>query len=138
MPAGNTFIRNSNEVKKLKKSLKVIALILSALILFQSCATYKTPVTLKQAAQEEKAVKIITVDDDTYKYKYIVFEDGQFFGVKDNPGEDVKFPINADEVYEVFEKKGRFPTWAIIVIAGGVLLGVIAIIASSSVSPNPW
>lgn len=40
----------------------------------------------------------------------------------------MKIPIKADEVYEVFVKKGGFPTWAIILIAGVVVLGVIAII----------
>ena len=88
-------------MRKLKKSLKVIALFLSGLILLQSCSTYKSPVTLQQAAEEEKAVKIVTVDDDSYKYKYIVYEDGELFGVKDNPGEDVKFPITVEEVEEV-------------------------------------
>ena len=58
----------------------------------------KTPVTLEQAVQDEKSVKIITVTDDSYKYKYIVYEDGLFYGVKDNPGEEVKFPIDADDV----------------------------------------
>ena len=127
MPANNTFIRNSEEMKKLKKSLKVIALFLSALILFQSCAIYRTPVTLEQAAQEEKAVKVITVDDDSYKYKYIVYENGEFFGVKDNPGEDVKFPITVEEVEEVLMKKG-FPWWAwVLMIAGGIFLILIFI-----------
>ena len=37
-------------MKYLNKSLKVIALFLSELILLQSCSTYKTPITLEQAA----------------------------------------------------------------------------------------
>ena len=117
-------------MKKLKKSLKVIALFLSALILFQSCATYKTPVTHEQAAQEEKAVKIITVDNDTYKYKYIVYEDGQFYGVKDNPGEDVKFPIDTEEVTAVMMKKG-LPWWAWTLI-GAALIGIIFLIVEAT------
>jgi len=114
-------------MKKIKKRLKVIALFLSGLILFQSCSTYKTPVTLQQAAQQEQAVKIITIDDDTYKYKYIIYEDGQFFGVKDNPGEDVKFPITSEEVEEVLMKKGGIPWWAwpLIVIGGMFLIYTI-------------
>ena len=123
-------------MKKIKKRLKVIALFLSGLILFQSCATYKTPVTLEQAAQDEKSVKIITVNDDTYKYKYIVYEDGQFYGVKDNPGDDVKFPINAEDVAEVLKKEGGLPTWAIVVISalGGIALfiAILAILYANS------
>ena len=116
-------------MKALKKWLKTIALFFTALILFQSCATYKTPVTLEQAAQEEKAVKIVTVTDDSYKYKYIVYEDGQFYGVKDNPGEDVKFPINAEEVSDVLMKKGGLSTWEWIVI-GVVVIGVVWLLFS--------
>ena len=114
-------------MKKIKKRLKVIALFLSGLILFQSCSTYKTPVTLQQAAQQEQAVKIITIDDDTYKYKYIIYEDGQFFGVKDNPGEEVKFPITLEEVEEVLMKKEGIPWWAwpLIVIGGMFLIYTI-------------
>lgn len=123
-------------MKTIRKWLKTIALFFTALILFQSCATYKTPVTLEQAAQDEKSVKIITVNDDTYKYKYIVYEEGQFYGVKDNPGDDVKFPINAEDVAEVLKKEGGLPTWAIVVISalGGIALfiAILAILYANS------
>ncbi len=123
-------------MKKIKKRLKVIALFLSGLILLQSCSTYKTSITLEQAAQQEKAVKIITVDEETYKYKYIVYEDGQFYGVKNNPGEDVKFPINAEEAADVLMKEGGLPTWLIVVISavGGIALfiAVLAILYANS------
>ena len=36
---------------------------MAGLILLQSCSPYKNTVTLEQAAKQEKAVKIITVDD---------------------------------------------------------------------------
>ncbi|MCX2719077.1 hypothetical protein [Lentiprolixibacter aurantiacus] len=115
-------------MKKAKKSLKSVALFMAGLILLQSCSTYKTPVTLQQAAQEEKAVKIVTIDDDTYKYKYIVYEDGQFYGVKDNPGEDVKFPITVEEVEEVLMKNGGIPWWAwILIVIGGFFVVLITV-----------
>ncbi|NNK30232.1 MAG: hypothetical protein HKP04_05195 [Flavobacteriaceae bacterium] len=113
-------------MKKIKKSLKSVAFFLSGLILLQSCSAYKTPVTLQQAAQEEKAVKVITVDDDTYKYKYILYEDGQFYGVKDNPGEDVKFPIDIEEVEEILMKKGMpWWAWTLIIIGGIAVLWIV-------------
>jgi len=118
----------------LTKQLKSISLFLATLLLFQSCATYKTPITLEQAVEEQKEVKIITSSDDAIKYKYIVYEDGLFYGVKDNPGEDVKFAINVDEVYEILQKKGGLPTWAWIVIGGVVLIGVVLLIAAENVS----
>ncbi|WP_157473404.1 hypothetical protein [Eudoraea adriatica] len=116
-----------------------MALFLSGLILLQSCSTYKTPVSLQQAVQEEKAVKIVTVDDDAYKYKYIVYEDGKFYGVKDNPGEDVKFPITVEEVEEVLMKKG-LPWWAWALI-GVAVIGIAIIIVAAGAgggSYSPW
>ncbi len=121
-------------MKALKKWLKTIALFFTTLILFQSCATYKTPVTLEQAAQDEKAVKIVTVTDDSYKYNYIVYEDGLFYGVKDNPREDVKFPINAEEVVDVMLKDRGMPTWAIVVISAVAGAGLLLLIALWGVS----
>ncbi len=123
-------------MKALKNWLNTIALFLTALILFQSCSVYKTPVTLEQAALEQKEVKITTASDETLKYKYIVYEDGQFYGVKNNPGEDVKFPINVDEVYEVLAKKGGLSTLAIIAIAVGSLL-IFFIVYSIAFPPPP-
>ena len=123
-------------MKALKNWLKTIALFLTALILFQSCSVYKTPVTLEQAALEQKEVKITTASDETLKYKYIVYEDGQFYGVKNNPGEDVKFPINVDEVYEVLVKKRGLSTLAIIAIAVGSLL-IFFIVYSIAFPPPP-
>jgi len=110
--------------RTLKNQIKSISLFLAALIFFQSCATYKTPSTLEQAAQEQKEVKITLTSDETVKYKYIVYEDGQFYGVNDNPGEDVKLPISTEEVAEVWMKEKGLPTWAIVVISaiGGALL----------------
>ena len=57
-----------------------MALFFTTLILFQSCAAYKTPVTQAQAAEQQKEVKIITATDDTIKYKYIVYKEGLFYG----------------------------------------------------------
>jgi hypothetical protein len=119
-------------MKALKKWLKTIALLFTALMLFQSCSTYKTPATLERAAQDDKAVKIITVTDETLKYKYIVYEDGLFYGVKDNPGEDVRFSINAEEVAEVLKREGGLPVWAWIAIGAVIGVGLLFLIAAIS------
>ncbi|MCX2719723.1 hypothetical protein [Lentiprolixibacter aurantiacus] len=109
-------------MRELKESLRVISIFMTGIILLQGCSAYKNPVTLQQAVQEEKAVKIITVDDDSYKYKYIVYEDGQFYGVKDNPGEDVKFPIDTEEVATVLMKK---EPWWVGTLSGLAFLAII-------------
>lgn len=67
----------------------------------------------------------MTVDDNSYKYKYIVYEDGQFYGVKDNPGEDVKFPIDTEDVADVLMRKNGIPTWFIAVLIGALAIGIL-------------
>ena len=110
-------------MKAPKKWLKTVSLFLTALILFQSCSAYKTPITLEQAALEQKAIKITTASDESVKYKYIVYEDGQFYGVKNNPGEDVKFPIDTEEVANLLMKNGGIPWWAwILMVLGGLFV----------------
>lgn len=123
----NTFIGNLNVMKKLRKKMRLVALFLSGLVLFQSCSTYKAPITLEQATRTEKPVKIITVDDESYKYSDIIFEDGKFFGIKDNPGENVKFPIDAEEVKAVMMKKG-FPWWAWVLMVSGAIFLILIIV----------
>lgn len=116
-------------MKKLRKKLRLVTLFLSGLILFQSCSTYKVPTSLEQATQAEKPVKIITVDDETYKYSYIIYEDGKFFGIKDNPGESVKFPIDIEEIKAVMMKKG-FPWWVwVLMVTGAIFLILIIVYA---------
>ena len=75
-------------------------------------------------------MKIVTVDDDTYKYKYIIYEDARFYGVKDNPGEDVKILITV-EVEEVMMKRG-LPWWALTFIGKVLAIGILFIIASAT------
>ena len=127
-------------MKALKKWLKIIALFFTALILFQSCSAYKTPITLEQAVQEKKKVKIITTTNNAFKYNYIVFEDGQFYGVKADydTRENIKIPINSDEVVAVTRR--GLPTWAWIAIAGGVVLGIVivAVVESQNFGSPSW
>ncbi|WP_445383368.1 hypothetical protein [Robiginitalea sp. IMCC43444] len=59
-----------------------------------------------------------------------MYSDGQFYGVKENPGEDVKLLITTDEVKAVLMKKG-LPWWAwTLIIVGGILvIGIIICVA---------
>ena len=55
-------------MKTLKTSLKTIALFFMALTLLQSCVAYqKTPVSLRQAEQSKKRVKMKTSANQTKK-----------------------------------------------------------------------
>ena len=70
-------------MKTIKNHLKVVSLFFSVLILLQGCTVYKSgPITLEQAVQEQKKVKITTLDNRKILFKKIVFKDGKYYGVK--------------------------------------------------------
>jgi hypothetical protein len=70
-------------MKIIKKQFKSTALFLSILLLFQGCIVYhKGTRTLDQAVQEQKRVKITTLDNRTMAFKRIVINDGKYYGVK--------------------------------------------------------
>ncbi|WP_111682106.1 hypothetical protein [Winogradskyella tangerina] len=70
-------------MKNIKRCLKSTVISLSMLLLFQSCRVYhRTNVSIDKAVQEEKRVKLKTKDGQKLKFKRIVFEDGQYYGVK--------------------------------------------------------
>jgi len=65
------------------KAFKLIVLILIVMVLFQSCYTRKLTVDQYiQPSHKQRKLKIKTVDDEWYKYKYIYVKDSTLYGVK--------------------------------------------------------
>lgn len=109
---------------------KPIAFFLTALLLFQSCVVYhKTPTNLFQASQETIKTKVVNANGEISKYKYIAFEDGQFYGVKKKSGELIKTPLNQQDLAKVLTKDKSVSTLltiALLVSTGVVLIfGVV-------------
>ncbi len=70
-------------MKILKEQFRYIALLFTLLILLQSCRIYhRKSITLDQAIKEQKQVKIKTVDNKTLKFKKLIYEDGEYYGIK--------------------------------------------------------
>ena len=70
-------------MKAMKKQFKTVALFLSMLIFFQGCSVYhKGTRTLDEAVNEQKKVKITTLDNRTMHFKKVVYKDGKYYGVK--------------------------------------------------------
>ena len=64
-------------MKTTTRHLKVVALFLSVLILFQGCTVYKpTNVTLEEAVKADTKVRLKTKDHQTLKFKNIAVENG--------------------------------------------------------------
>ncbi len=70
-------------MKAIKQQFKTAALFLSILILFQGCSVYhKGTITLDEAVQEQKKVKISGTNNQIMHFKKIVLKDGKYYGVK--------------------------------------------------------
>lgn len=88
-------------------------LLLTALIMFQSCVVYhKTPVPLEQASQTRTKSKLIMPDGAVAEYKYLTEEKGVYYGVKKKKGDLQKTPIESHPDLEVFLKNEADSRWA--------------------------
>ena len=123
-------------MEAINKRLKPIALILTALLLFQSCVVYhKTPTTVQQASQEQIRTKIIKTNGEISKYKYITSEDGIFYGVKLKSGEWIKTPLDQKEIAQVLTKNiSTSKTFTIVVLSLVGLYIVGAVIYVSGIA----
>jgi hypothetical protein len=100
-------------MKTIKIQFKSVALILSILILLQGCSVYhKGTRTLEQAVQEQKKLKITTLDNRTMHFKKVVYKNGKYYGVK-------KIKDSTKDVWlfenDIKELKGENKTMSIVV-----------------------
>ncbi|WP_461302471.1 hypothetical protein [Aureisphaera sp.] len=87
-----------------KYSLKLISLVLATLFLLQGCTVYKGSVTLEEAVNGQKKVKVITSDSDTPKeYEKINLVEGEYRGVPKRYSQGAEEVIDADKIVEIKE-----------------------------------
>ena len=78
-------------MKTIRKHVESFVLLFTILLLFQSCVLYeKSSVSLEWAATQNRKAKVITIDQQTYKFKNIRSEDDQFYGIKESKGGIIK------------------------------------------------
>ena len=65
----------------LLRSMKTFAWLLIGMILFQSCISIKS-ITVDEAIQNERKVRIKTIEGEKYQYKKLVWRDSVLYGVK--------------------------------------------------------
>jgi hypothetical protein len=108
------------EVLKIRS--KIYALLLSVLVLMQSCVVYhKTPTTLEEASIERIKAKITNANGVTHKYQYIENKDGVYYGVNKKSGTLVRLPLEEEEV-TVWLKNQTATTWTSLAVIGGSVL----------------
>ncbi|MHA7842198.1 MAG: hypothetical protein ACX93I_02685 [Winogradskyella sp.] len=86
-------------MKSSRRVMRLITFFLTFLMLFQSCRVYhKEHVTLDKAVEEGKRVKIVSKNGFKFKYKAIVIDDGQYYGVKKINGKFTRTLIDANSI----------------------------------------
>ena len=124
-------------MKTIKIHLKIVAFLISSMILIQGCSVYKsTTVTLDQAYKSQTKVKVLTTDDETLMFKRIDFIDGKYYGVSEKVSqlEDRLIDESSINSIRILDK-----TTSIILNIGIpiIIVGGILWIAADSISINP-
>ena len=102
-------------MRTLKTRLKTFAYFFIVIMLLQSCVAYhKASVSLEQAEQSKKMIKVKTNSNQTYRFNKIVLEEEQYYGLKKEKGEIVKIAISHYGTSEFFLRSKRKSTWATI------------------------
>ena len=69
-------------MKTINIHLKIVAFLISLMILLQGCTVYKpTTASLEEVSKSQTKAKIITTDNETLKFNRIDFIDGKYLGV---------------------------------------------------------
>jgi len=123
-------------MKASNTGMKTIALFFATVLLFQGCVVYdfNNPVTLEQAFQEQKKAKVKTNTNQTSRYKYISFEDGQFYGVKKKSGEFIRVPLDNNDVIQVLVQNKSASTWVTVAVIAVPVIAVIIFALTFDVS----
>ena len=106
------------------KPLKSITWLLITLILFQSCYSLKN-FTVDEAIQNERRVRIKTIEGQKYQYKKLVMRDSVLYGVKKVAGFGlVELDLTQLYISEV-NPRSRTATGLLVVAIVFVVAGVI-------------
>ncbi len=113
----------------LLRSMKTFAWLLIGMILFQSCISIKS-ITVDEAIQNERKVRIKTIEGEKYQYKKLVWRDSVLYGVKKVAGFGlVEQDLTQLHISEINPKSPEATVLLIVLIFG--LLNVILSIACS-------
>ena len=138
-------------MKTSKRILKFFALLLSSLVLLQSCSVYhRSTCSVDEAIRNESKVKIRVPKDDPYVLKRLELHDGLVYGVTntssitykkmreyaadpDYEGKNALILMQEEDLKNIHEKNQGAST-ALSITMPVVALGVAAAIAASTVS----
>ncbi len=125
-------------MKTLKTRLRTIAFFFITMMILQSCIAYqKTPVSLLEAEQSKTLVKVNTISNQTYKFKQIVLEEEQFYGLKKEKGEIDRIAIHNNDANKVFLHSKSKSTWTTIAVIAVPVIALVVLAATWEPSLGP-
>ncbi|NND62706.1 MAG: hypothetical protein HKN48_05885 [Flavobacteriaceae bacterium] len=115
-------------MKVIAKSFQKLALFLAFLLMLQGCTVYKGSITLEEAVQLQKKVKVTTSENEKpYEFAYIEDRNGDYVGLPARYKQYGEVELQKDKITEIKEHDKTMSTIitftpiAIIVALGVVL-----------------
>ncbi len=111
-------------MKILKNRIKLIAVLLIQLVIFQSCMAYKPKlVSLEEGYLSRSKSKVLTNTSREIKFKKIIKEEDQFFGIAKKKGEIKKILIDPKKIKGVKVKDKALSTVLTIALPVAIITG---------------
>lgn len=119
----------------IKKNTLAISLVLASLVLFQSCRIYNSEhVTIDNAVKEKTRVKIKTNDGQILKYKLIIADSNQYYGLNKKRGKMERSLLSIQTI-EYVRLHNKTASTVFSILGSVFLLGaIVAAAASVSIS----
>ena len=118
----------------IKNRIRLISVMLTCLIFFQSCRVYhKKNVSLDEAVAERSRVKIMTNNGKKLKFKRIDLDSSQYYGVKKVKGISVRTLIDPSSI-----KSLRLHNKTMSIIYGIAIGIVVSMVAGTALFFATW
>ena len=131
-------IRKFKTMKKFKLKSKMASVLLSIIMLMQSCSVYKSS-SLDNAVQENTKTKVFTTTGISFKFNKVINKDnGKYVGLKKKNGEIKEIEINDMLIKEVKVKDKTASIIGTVVLALSVIGLTYLIIDGIGIGKINW
>ncbi|MEM6516308.1 MAG: hypothetical protein AAF688_09005 [Bacteroidota bacterium] len=119
-----------------RSQMNHLALVLAALLLFESCGAYRSEnITIDTAVEEGSKVKVRTNEGEKIKFRRIIKEDNTYYGIKKS-GKTIPVSENNLQSIRLFNKTGAIilNVLAFTFIVGFVLSTIVVVEFNNAVT----
>ena len=116
-------------MKTINIHLKIVAFLISSMIMLQCCTVYKSyNANLDEAYKSQSKVKVLTTDNQTLKFMRIDFIDGKYYGISKTSQKLEDIPLDKNNIKSIKVKNKTVSAILNVgVFTGTAILGVAGI-----------